>query len=100
MKSSMKLFIMERMSVHLQFDIGDISKPFHQGALSYVSVNSKSTIPPGTPWDSHVLTARGGRGFAQLSLPGGSGFRIPGVMTLHDYGYLPPEVLRSYPVSE
>ena len=23
-----------------------------------------------------------------------------GVMTLHDYGYLPPEFLRSYPVSE
>ena len=23
-----------------------------------------------------------------------------GVMTLHDYGYLPPEVLNSYPVSE
>ena len=23
-----------------------------------------------------------------------------GVMTLHDYGYLPPEVLKSYPVSE
>ena len=27
--------------------------------------------------------------------PGGRG-----VMTLHDYGYLPPEVLKSYPVSE
>ena len=23
-----------------------------------------------------------------------------GVMTLHDYGYLPPEFLKSYPVSE
>ena len=23
-----------------------------------------------------------------------------GVMTLHDYGYLPPELLKSYPVSE
>ena len=23
-----------------------------------------------------------------------------GVMTLHDYGYLPPEFLESYPVSE
>ena len=28
-------------------------------------------------------------------LPGGGG----GVMTLHDYGYLPPEFLKSYPVS-
>ena len=30
MKSLMKLFIMERMSVHLQFDISDIGQPFPQ----------------------------------------------------------------------
>ena len=30
------------------------------------------------------------------TLPRGGG----GVMTLHDYGYLPPEFLKSYPVSE
>ena len=31
-------------------------------------------------------------------LGGGGGGR--GVMTLHDYGYLPPEFLKIYPVSE
>ena len=30
----------------------------------------------------------------QVDFPGG------GVMTLHDYGYLPPKFLKSYPVSE
>ena len=30
MKSLMKLFIREGMSVHLQFDINDNSQPFHQ----------------------------------------------------------------------
>ena len=30
-----------------------------------------------------------------MAEPGGGGG-----MTLHDYGYLPPEVLKSYPVSE
>ena len=30
MKSLMKLFIRERISVHLQFDISNISQPFHQ----------------------------------------------------------------------
>ena len=30
MKFSMKLLIREQLFVHLQFDIGDISQPFHQ----------------------------------------------------------------------
>ena len=33
----------------------------------------------------HIYSPRGGGG---------------GVMTLHDYGYLPPEFLKSHPVSE
>ena len=36
------------------------------------------------------VSTAGGKGAS----PGG------GVMTLHDYGYLPPEFLKSYPVSE
>ena len=50
---------------HLKF-------PFNQ-PLMYQSIPSLA-IPGATPGDSHVLTARGGGVFAQLSLPGGSGF--------------------------
>ena len=40
--------------------------------------------------------------FLSISALGGSqdGVSPPGVMKLHDYGYLPPEVFKSYPVSE
>ena len=35
-----------------------------------------------------------GKNYIKVKPPGG------GVMTFHDYGYLPPEFLKSYPVSE
>ena len=46
------------------------------GCDTDVSVNSKSDHPPGVSRDSYVLTASVGQCFAQLSLPGRSGFRI------------------------
>ena len=43
MKSLMKLFIRERMSVYLQFDISDISQPLHQ-RCSEVATEGRSGI--------------------------------------------------------
>ena len=43
MKCLMKLFIRERMSVHLQFDISDISQPFDQ-RCSELATEGRSCI--------------------------------------------------------